>query len=67
MTKAEIMPLFLCLIVFTWLLYIPAFAIALSQRGFWRQVVPVMVLCVSAAALAVVTLDTIRAGVWRAW
>lgn len=63
MDKAALLTVFKTLVPLTWLLFVPAFAVAATGRGAARVLVA-LVLLASMAALAVVTLDAVRAGVW---
>lgn len=63
MDKAEWLEVFRYGVPLTWLLFVPAFAMASTGKGAARVVVT-LVLLASMAALAVVTLDAARAGVW---
>jgi hypothetical protein len=64
MDKAALLTLFRCLVPLTWALFVPAFALTASTGKGAARVLVVFVLLASMAALAVVTIDAMRAGVW---
>jgi hypothetical protein len=64
MDKAALLTLFQCLVPPTWFLFILAYAMALFIREQRLRRVALWVLFFSNVALAVVTIDAMRAGVW---
>jgi hypothetical protein len=62
MDKTELLTVFRCMVPLTWLLYVPAFAMAMTGKGAARAAVT-LVLLASMAALAWVTLDAARSGI----